>query len=207
MIDVSDPTRPEHAACYTGVGWVHDGHCVVYHGPDTDHVGKEICVTFNAAGGRYDGGGLGPGDVSILDVTDKRNILLLSRFTYPAVAYPHQGSLLEDHAILAFGDEHDEALSEDTLLEAEKYLIGDSWLEAQRMPALAAGRTRTLLYNISDLDCPLPIGEHYSAETAIGHNMYAAKGYLWQANYCAGLRVLTRAVAAPGDLREVRECA
>jgi choice-of-anchor B domain-containing protein len=47
MVDVSNPTEPAFAGCFTEHGNIHDTQCVIYEGPDTDYQGREIC--FNSA--------------------------------------------------------------------------------------------------------------------------------------------------------------
>jgi choice-of-anchor B domain-containing protein len=50
MVDIGDPTNPTFAGCFGDNGYVHDTQCVIYWGPDTEHVGKEICFNSNAPG-------------------------------------------------------------------------------------------------------------------------------------------------------------
>ena len=67
MVDVRDPKNPTFAGCYNdpsagaGGSHVHDAQCVVYHGPDEEHQGKEICFGSNAV------------VLSITDMTDKEH--------------------------------------------------------------------------------------------------------------------------------------
>ncbi len=44
-LDVSEPYNPKFVGCYGDDGYTHDAQCVVYHGPDTEHVGKEVSGT------------------------------------------------------------------------------------------------------------------------------------------------------------------
>jgi choice-of-anchor B domain-containing protein len=97
MIDIRTPTNPTFAGCYSEAG-THDAQCVNYAGPDTDHLGREVC--FNADG---------PSDTfAIVDVTDKTAPFQLARATYVGVGYPHQGWLTEDQRYFLLGDELDE---------------------------------------------------------------------------------------------------
>ena len=41
-IDVSDPVNPVYAGCFGDDGYTHDAQCIVYNGPDTEHVGQEV---------------------------------------------------------------------------------------------------------------------------------------------------------------------
>ena len=43
VVDISDPSNPQQVACWAHSGdtsYVHDVHCVVYHGPDTRYQGR-----------------------------------------------------------------------------------------------------------------------------------------------------------------------
>ena len=50
--------------------------------------------------------------------------------------------------------------------------------------------TRTLMFDVSDLDNPFYTSAHLHSTSVIDHNMYARGGYLYQSNYTAGLRIL-----------------
>ncbi|WP_420317089.1 choice-of-anchor B family protein [Ekhidna sp.] len=96
IIDLSDPKNPVFAGCYDREGYTHDAQCVVYNGPDEEHVGKEICFNSNEA------------DIVIVDVSSKTNVKLLSKFSYEGSEYVHQGWLTEDHRYFLSNDELDE---------------------------------------------------------------------------------------------------
>ena len=103
MIDLSDPKSPSFAGCYAaegtgwrGTGYTHDVQCVVYRGPDADHVGREICIGSNETA------------IVVSDVTDKANPVTLSTATYADHDYVHQGWLSEDHRYFYQNDENDE---------------------------------------------------------------------------------------------------
>lgn len=96
MIDLSDPATPTFAGCFGGHGYTHDAQCVVYHGPDVEHRGREICLDANEQ------------TLSIVDVTDKAAPVGLANVGYEGVAYTHQGWLTPDHGTFLLGDEADE---------------------------------------------------------------------------------------------------
>lgn len=96
MIDLSDPVNPAGLGCFSGDGYTHDAECVVYHGPDVEHQGKEICFNSNED------------TLTIVDVTDKTTPVQLSRTGYDNSGYVHQGSLSEDHHYYVHDDELDE---------------------------------------------------------------------------------------------------
>jgi len=159
MLDIRDPERPLFAGCYTdteGLIWpgrTHDAQCVVYHGPDPDHAGREICFASNETALR------------IVDVTDKDHPTPISAATYPGLAYVHQGWLTEDQRYFYLDDELDE-------------LVG------------MAPRTRTLIWDVADLDDPVLAGEYLGPNGATDHNLFIKGTRAYQANYQAGLRVL-----------------
>jgi choice-of-anchor B domain-containing protein len=100
-VDIRDPKQPELAGCFADVGYIHDAQCLVYAGPDAEHVGKEICVAFDGS----------VGAVSVVDMTDKAAPVELSRTVYSGASYAHQGWLTEDHAYLLHNDEFDESVA------------------------------------------------------------------------------------------------
>ena len=85
--------------------------------------------------------------------------------SYPGMAYIHQGWLTEDQRYYYMNDELDE-------------LTG------------LAGRTRTLIWDVAELDDPVLVAEHFGSTTATDHNLYIKGDRMYQANYQAGLRVL-----------------
>lgn len=96
MIDISTPTSPVGAGCFSSDGYTHDAQCVIYNGPDTEHQGKEICFNSNED------------TVTVVDVTDKSNPVQLSRTPYADSGYTHQGWLTEDQQYFIHDDEFDE---------------------------------------------------------------------------------------------------
>ncbi len=97
MVDISTPTSPGFAGCFSADGYTHDAQCVIYNGPDTDHQGKEVCVAYNED------------TITIVDVSDKDNPAQISRTPYAGARYTHQGWFVDDtHTALAMNDELDE---------------------------------------------------------------------------------------------------
>jgi len=96
MVNVQNPTVPSFAGCYSGDGYSHETQCVIYQGPDTQHVGSEICFNSNED------------TLTIVDVTNKSAPVMLSRTGYAGSGYTHQGWLTEDHAYFLIDDERDE---------------------------------------------------------------------------------------------------
>lgn len=101
----------------------------------------------------------------IVDVTDKSAPTPISTASHPGTAYVHQGWLTEDQRYLYVNDELDE-------------IVGTT------------DRTRTLIYDVAELDDPILIGEHLGPDQATDHNLYIAGSRAYLANYQAGFRVL-----------------
>jgi choice-of-anchor B domain-containing protein len=99
ILDISAPLAPTLIGTYTNSGYIHDTHCVLYHGPDPDHQGLEICI--NSHSGT-------PDRKTIVDVTDPSDVNLISEITWPGARIGHQGWLTEDHQFFLLGDEGDE---------------------------------------------------------------------------------------------------
>jgi len=160
MVDIREPASPVFAGCFAhentgnrGTGYSHDAQCVVYHGPDAEHQGREICI------------GANENALSISDVTEKTRPVAISTASYPNFAYTHQGWLTEDHRYFYSNDELDE------------------------LNGLVDG-TRTLVWDLSDLDDPTLVSEYYSPTRVTDHNLYVAGDRLYMSNNRAGLRVL-----------------
>lgn len=101
----------------------------------------------------------------IVDVTDKSAPRPISTASHPGTAYVHQGWLTEDHRYLYVNDELDE-------------IVGTT------------DRTRTLIYDVAELDDPILVGEHLGPDNATDHNLYITGSRAYLANYQAGFRVL-----------------
>ncbi|MEH6617567.1 MAG: choice-of-anchor B family protein [Porticoccus sp.] len=151
MVDIVDPLNPSNAGCYSADGYTHDAQCVNYSGLDLEHNGKEICFASNED------------TLTIVDVSDKSNLIQISRTGYAGSAYTHQGWLTDDHGYFLLDDELDEQNS--------------------------LHNTRTRIWDVSDLDAPMLNGYFDGATTAIDHNQYVHGDCTFQANYRAGLSI------------------
>lgn len=117
--------------------------------------------------------------LTIVDVTNKSAPVQLSRTTYADEGYTHQGWLTEDHAHLLMDDELDER------------------------DLATVTNTRTLIWDVSDLENPVHDGDYLGTITSIDHNQYIVGDYSYQANYRAGLRILDISDIANTNLSEV----
>ncbi|WP_034276470.1 choice-of-anchor B family protein [Haloechinothrix halophila] len=117
--------------------------------------------------------------LTIEDVTDKANPVQVSRTGYSGANYTHQGWFTEDQQYFVLDDELDESNN------------------------LFDKKTKTYIFDVSDLDNPEHIGTHKSSVTAIDHNQYVKGDHVYQANYQAGLRILDVTGVGSGTLSEV----
>jgi choice-of-anchor B domain-containing protein len=171
MIDIREPQNPTFVGCFADP----------QTGRDSDGYSHDAqCVVYRGPDEQYQGNeiclGANETALSIADVTDKENPVALSRASYPNVAYAHQGWITPDHRWFYMNDELDELNHE--------------------MPG-----TRTLVWDISDLEDPQLVTEHYGATRATDHNLYIVGDLMYQSNYQSGLRVLD--ISDPAAPREV----
>ena len=114
--------------------------------------------------------------LAIIDMTDKQAPVLLSEAPYPNAAYTHQGWLTEDGRHFLLDDEFDET----------SFSLN----------------TRTLVFDVEDLDDPTFAFEYTGPTPARDHNLFVHDGFAFQANYRAGLRILDLAAIDAGTLTE-----
>ena len=152
MVNIQTPTAPSFAGCFGGDGYTHDAQCVIYDGPDTQHVGAEICFASNED------------TITIVDVTDKANPVMLSRTGYTQDGYTHQGWLTEDHQHFLLDDELDESFF--------------------------GLNTTTRIWDVTDLEDPILQTTFSNPVGSIDHNQYVLGDHSFQSNYTSGLRIL-----------------
>ena len=152
FVDISDPKNPVKLGDYAAAGYSHDAQVITYDGPDIRYTGKEIYVGSNKD------------RVTVLDVTDKDNVVKLAEATYGQTGYTHQGWFTDDHRYFILGDEADE--------------------QGFGM------NTRTLVFDFDDLENPLLSSTYFGPTLAIDHNGYVKGNEYHMASYQAGLRVL-----------------
>mmetsp|Transcript_3466 Transcript_3466/g.7580 ORF Transcript_3466/g.7580 Transcript_3466/m.7580 type:complete len:750 (-) Transcript_3466:55-2304(-) len=188
VVDVSNPLIPQFVACFGKDGYVHDAQCVIYKGPDQNYNGKEICFCFNES------------RVTIVDVSDKSNIQIISSTIYGDRNYTHQGWLSTDHTHIVFGDEVDE-------------------LAQYHYHGVEGFNTRTLILQVRDLSNPTNFQEYFGKTNSVDHNQYTVKAtapgqdydsnvyhntdLIYQANYERGMTILQVMDYDGGNLVEV----
>lgn len=160
MINIQEPTNPTFAGCFADTGTGSSG---------TGYSHDAQCVMYEGPDTEHRGKEICLGSnvtaLSIADVSDKENPVSLSTATYPNVVYSHQGWLTEDQSHFFMNDEIDEL---------------DGKVDG----------TRTLIWDVTDLDDPQLIAEHISENKASDHNLYILDNLMYQSNYLSGLRVL-----------------
>ena len=73
------------------------------------------------------------------------------------------------------------------LTDDQKYVYADD--ELDEMEGLVPG-TRTLIWDVSDLENPVLAGEYVSPNHAIDHNLFVVGNSVFESNYLSGLRIL-----------------
>jgi choice-of-anchor B domain-containing protein len=143
FFDLTDPANPVEVGRWSNA-YEHDIQAVTYtSGP---YAGRQILF------GSSEGRGL-----DVIDVTNKSNPILLSRTSYPNVAYAHQ-AWTEDLRYLYLDDELDNI-------------------------------NRTIVFDITNLNQPIYVGEYSSGLTATDHNLYIRNGIVFESDYHSGLRI------------------
>lgn len=194
VVDISDPTEPTFVGAFAGDGYTHDAQCVVYSGPDADYQGRELCVAFNED------------SVSIVDVTDAPSFDQIAEIRYSTAGYTHQGWFTPDQDFIVFNDELDEdpVLGAGTVQNTTTYMVDVHELDRPEWQnGIADDNDENLANNGADgADDAGVLGDfvqRYTHETiSIDHNLYITDdtkddgpdtGFIWQANYNAGLQV------------------
>ncbi|MDG2306828.1 MAG: choice-of-anchor B family protein [Candidatus Binatia bacterium] len=132
IVDVSTPSAPTFAGCYSDDGYTHDVQCVVYSGPDSTYSGREICFAYNED------------TLTIVDVTNKSAPVQISRTSYAGVSYTHQGWLTEDQVHILMNDELDE---QNAGHKTRTYIVDVSDLDAPDFAASYTGALPSIDHN------------------------------------------------------------
>jgi choice-of-anchor B domain-containing protein len=116
-------------------------------------------------------------EVVILNVSNKSNITNISTIDYSNIGYTHQAWLTEDETYLILGDELDE---------------------------ISFGfNTRSIIFDLSDLDNPSVHMEYIGSLPSIDHNGYVKNGIYYQASYTGGIRAIDVTDIANQNMNEV----
>ncbi len=160
MVDIRTPLQPKFAGCFADSTTGRSS---------TGYTHDAQCVVYHGPQAKYQGKEIcfdfSETALGIADVTDKSHPKALSHQGYPNVGYAHQGWLTED----------------------QKYVYADD--ELDEMEGLVPG-TRTLIWDVSDLENPVLAGEYVSPNHAIDHNLFVVGNSVYESNYLSGLRIL-----------------
>ncbi len=160
MINIQDPAQPTFAGCFADPSTGRRR---------TGYTHDAQCVVYRGPDEEHRGReiciGANETALNIADVTDKNNPVTISTANYPNVGYAHQGWMSAD----------------------QKYFFSDD--ELDEVNGLVSN-TRTLIWDITDLDDPVLIREHYAETQSTDHNLYVNGKYMYQTNNTAGLRIL-----------------
>lgn len=155
IYSLANPANPVQVGNYSD-RYVHDAQIVTYtSGP---YAGRQIAFCCGGFNGGWDQTGL-----TIIDVTNKSNLQVLTHYQYPSGQYSHQGWLTEDR----------------------QYFLLDDELDEQNLGV----PTRTHVIDVSDLSNPLQVATFTTGSSSIDHNQYVHGDLTFQANYRSGLRV------------------
>ena len=159
MVNIQDPANPVFEGCFADTETGRSG---------TGYSHDAQCVIYNGPDADYSGKEIcfnsNETALSISDVTDKENPVAISNATFPNVSYAHQGWLTEDQSFFYMNDELDEL-------------------------GIRIDRTRTMIWDVSDLDDPQLAREFFSENTSSDHNLYIRDNLMYQSNYGSGLRI------------------
>ena len=160
MVNLEDPATPTFEGCFADERTGRSG---------TGYSHDVQCVVYEGPDERYQGReicfGANETALSIADVTDKQNPKAISVSGYPNVGYTHQGWLSEDQRYFYMNDE----------LDVLQGLVDN---------------TRTLIWDLSNLEDPQLADEFFFETSASTHNVYVKNSLLYLSNYKAGLHLM-----------------
>lgn len=138
-------------------------------------------VTYNGPDSDYTGSeiliGSNESEIVIANVSDKTNPVIISTIGYTNIGYTHQGWFSEDFKHFIVGDEIDERNF--------------------------GGNTRTLIFDLTDLDNPSFSFEYFGPTPAIDHNGYINSDTYFLANYTAGVRMISTTNISDSSMTEI----
>lgn len=159
MIDIKDPLAPVFAGCFADENTGRSG---------TGYSHDAQCVIYEGPDVDHQGKEIcfnsNETALSISDVTNKEAPVALASAEYPNVGYAHQGWITDDFEYFYMNDELD---------ELQGKTVG----------------TRTLIWDITDLDDPQLAKEFVSENLSSDHNLYIQGNLMYQSNYLSGLRI------------------
>jgi choice-of-anchor B domain-containing protein len=174
IVDISNPLQPEFAGMHSDSTV---GHQLTGYVHDTQ------CVIYQGEDADYQGEEIcfnsSETHLAIANVSNKDSTYTIATAGYEGVEYSHQGWLTEDHNYFLMDDELDEIFSNGTM------------------------HTRTIIWDVRDLDNPQVVNIYEASTFSSDHNLYIKEGRVYQANYTSGLRILNIDNIASGELSEI----
>ena len=159
MINIQDPLNPTFEGCFADRSTGRSG---------TGYTHDAQCVMYDGPDQEYQGReiciGANETAISVADVTDKDDPEAISTASYPDHAYVHQGWFTENQRYFYQNDELDELQGK-------------------------AESTRTLIWDMSDLDNPTLVDEMMLSKESTDHNLYVEGDRMYQSNYKSGLQI------------------
>jgi choice-of-anchor B domain-containing protein len=160
MIDIREPTVPKFAGCFG------DPQTGIQH---TGYTHDAQCLVYQGPDSAYRGRQICVNSsetaIGVADVTDKSNPKAISRASYPNVGYTHQGWFSENQRYFYVNDEGDEVSG-------------------------TVQGTRTMIWDMTDLDDPVIAAQYISDNKSSDHNLYIKGNLMYQSNYSSGLRIM-----------------
>lgn len=160
MVDARYPTNLTFAGCYNDREGGSGSRGYTHDAQCTIYAGPDTEYR-----GRQICVGSNEKEINIADVTDKDNPVTIGRASYPNVAYAHQGWFDDEQRFFYQNDEGDEA------------------------SGVVEG-TRTMVWDLSQLDDPILVKEYYGPVRSSDHNLFVVGDRVYESNYGSGLRVL-----------------
>lgn len=161
MVNIQDPLNPTFEGCFGGEGGAGSG------GTGSTHDAQ--CILYEGPDQEHQGReicvGYNETEIAVVDVTDKSTPELISTASYPNFGYVHQGWFTDNQRYMYSNDEGDEI-------------------------AENVQRTRTIVWDMSDLDNPVVANQFLLSNPSSDHNLYVKGDKMYQSNYKSGLRVL-----------------
>jgi choice-of-anchor B domain-containing protein len=171
MINIQDPVNPTFAGCFAHRQTGRSG---------TGYVHDAQCLVYDGPDQDYQGREICLGSnethLSIADVTNKDSTEAIAKASFPNHAYIHQGWFGKNQRYFYQNDELDELQGK-------------------------ADHTRTLIWDLKDLDNPTLVKEFMLPEKSTDHNLYVKGDRMYQSNYKSGLRILD--ISDPTNPKEV----
>jgi len=168
ILNIEDPRDPVFVGCFSDT---RSGRSRTGYSHDA------MCITYHGPHGVYLGHDIcfsaNETALSIADLTEKRAPVAIGFGEYPDTAYAHQGWINDEHTYFYLNDEADE------------------------VAGLTSG-TRTLIFDVRELDDPVLVGQYVTESQATDHNLYIRGNLMYQSNYRSGLRVYD--VTSPTEL-------